>query len=132
MNDCEIAWAAGFFEGEGTFALRRKHNRVMLEMSVSNTDIDSLELFQKIAGTGEITTRDRSDSKPHWKTCHVWRKSGGARGSGLSLCPQRSHAVRCRCRLGAEPALPRDRHTYALAVPRAAPERLSLCLDQPT
>ena len=46
----EVAWAAGFFEGEGTVA-RRKQGRFI---AINNTDVDVLERFHAIVEVGVV------------------------------------------------------------------------------
>jgi hypothetical protein len=48
------AWAAGLFEGEGSFGLRR--NGTVL-LSLSSTDKDVIERFRSVIGTGRISSQ---------------------------------------------------------------------------
>ncbi len=52
----EIAWAAGFFDGEGTTAVIKAKGRVHFRLSLSITqfDPDSLHRFQKAVGAGRV------------------------------------------------------------------------------
>lgn len=52
----ELAWAAGFFDGEGTVILRRRRNWMELGLSVSQSgDPETLQRFQAaIGGLGKI------------------------------------------------------------------------------
>lgn len=76
----EIAWAAGIFEGEGTFHPQQKNptSRALLEMCISMTDLDVLERFSLIAGCGTIKPKKHHNAKPHWKPQWIWRCSGSA------------------------------------------------------
>jgi hypothetical protein len=51
-TDTEIAWAAGLFEGEGSFIVH--HNRRYGGASLATTDRDVLDRFQAIVGFGNI------------------------------------------------------------------------------
>lgn len=46
MNREELAWAAGFFDGEGTTYVSRSHGDSYLSVIVSQNDRDILERFQ--------------------------------------------------------------------------------------
>ena len=54
-----IAWAAGFFDGEGCVNLVRNSNRKSWypELQVGNVHKQSLERFRDIVGTGKIYAR---------------------------------------------------------------------------
>lgn len=51
-----IAWAAGLFEGEGSFSTRiyGERGRVGVRMSLSSTDKDVVEKFRRIVGCGNL------------------------------------------------------------------------------
>jgi hypothetical protein len=65
-----LAWAAGFFEGEGT-VWHRKDGAVSMQVAINNTDLERLRLFRDIVGVGVIRPRPGSavSVKPQW----VWR-----------------------------------------------------------
>ena len=46
----EIAWAAGFFEGEGSVTLHGKR----LAVSIKNNDLDPLVRFRRIVQSGKV------------------------------------------------------------------------------
>ncbi len=48
--DPEVAWAAGFFEGEGTITMSRRR----LVVRLNNTDSEPVYQFAKIIGFGEV------------------------------------------------------------------------------
>jgi hypothetical protein len=52
--EAEEAWAAGLFEGEGSFGLRR--NGTVL-LSLGSTDKDVVQRFHTIVGTGQVSSR---------------------------------------------------------------------------
>jgi hypothetical protein len=74
MDSRELAWAAGLFEGEGSFVEHRVNKRSM-STQISMTDLDSLERFWSAVGVGTIAGpyqyasqgRDRSSHKPYYK-----------------------------------------------------------------
>lgn len=69
LTESRKAWAAGFFDGEGTVGLYAKASRPStFHLSVEITQKDSipLALLQRVYG-GTITTR-REGGVSHWKT----------------------------------------------------------------
>jgi len=51
----EIAWAAGFFDGEGCTTIRKlKNNRVGIALTVTQKHPELLYRFQKAVGQGEV------------------------------------------------------------------------------
>jgi hypothetical protein len=76
----ERAWAAGFFDGEGCFTIRRAsqygdrwHRRARPVATLANTDFDALQRFHVIAGVGTIRKRT---PVPDRKPCWLWATSG--------------------------------------------------------
>jgi hypothetical protein len=53
-QNLEAAWAAGLFEGEGSFGLR-KNGTVLL--SLASTDQDIIQRFRTIVGTGQVSSK---------------------------------------------------------------------------
>lgn len=75
MNDIDIAWCAGLFEGEGSifrFMIKRyTYHRLTIKM----TDLDVLEKFKLKTRKGLIIAQtDRSIKKgqSNWKRYYVW------------------------------------------------------------
>jgi hypothetical protein len=74
-TDTEIAWAAGFFEGEGYFsAIPRQLKdgpRLYPFVGINNTDYEMLARFHEIVGVGRIETRSVAyspfNAKPQWR-----------------------------------------------------------------
>lgn len=64
-----IAWAAGLFEGEGSFCFGYGKPRAI---QIASTDRDVLEKMVEIFG-GAIYTVGRNNMKAHWKTGYIWR-----------------------------------------------------------
>jgi hypothetical protein len=80
----EIAWAAGFFEGEGSITLT--NDRPVLR--VNGTDRETVEFFGRVIGVGKVygpyqAKRDRHGCvrKPFW----VWVCYGPAARRALTL-----------------------------------------------
>lgn len=65
----DLAWAAGFYDGEGcTMSFRIKHHRYTRTI-ISQKDTEVLIKFKNIVGCGKIYTRtDRQLS--YWQTCN--------------------------------------------------------------
>ena len=71
LTPAELAWAAGFIDGEGSFH-GEKHG---LRLHAFNTHRKSVEKLQKLFG-GPIKVKTQNDeTKKHWKTCYVWSVS---------------------------------------------------------
>ena len=70
QSDIELAWAAGFFDGEGCFGayLKRKGGRTYGRISIAQCDPQVLERFQKAIGYGVIKgpTQQRENWSPRW------------------------------------------------------------------
>lgn len=67
-----IAWLAGFLEGEGCFTLfnHKNHSGNVMAISATSTDLDILQKTKKIAGCGSIfSLKQRENCKPAW----IWR-----------------------------------------------------------
>lgn len=82
--DQEIAWAAGFFEGEGSTTLHDGR----LALQVKNNDLEPLEHFRRAVEAGEIygpyAYHDRLGKNPFW----IWvAHGGGALGVMRVLAP---------------------------------------------
>lgn len=70
---CDIAWAAGLFEGEGCISQPRWPGRVSIALMVTSTDKDVLARFQQIVGYGNILEKPRKTKPSHYKTLWEWR-----------------------------------------------------------
>lgn len=71
MNNLQLAWLAGAFEGEGTITLMgsQRARTPVLFVSVANTDLELLEPFQAVWG-GRIYP---ISELPRCKQVYVWR-----------------------------------------------------------
>lgn len=77
--DTLIAWAAGFFDGEGCITVQKKDGvRLGLVAEISNTDPRPLYLLLDYFG-GCIRGKWNEPAKalhPTWKPCWTWRVKG--------------------------------------------------------
>lgn len=83
-----LAWAAGFFDGEGCTgaALRYQRNgngrtARTLYCELSQVDEQRLRRFADAVGVGRVRLRQRSNRRPIWQ----WRASGGRAAAALRL-----------------------------------------------
>ena len=80
-----LAWAAGLFEGEGSFTFMMrdgKYGAIVAELGM--TDEDRVRQFHKIIGVGNVTTHPKP-LKAHWKTMHIW-KTASFEGAQAVIC----------------------------------------------
>lgn len=83
----EIAWAAGLFEGEGSFSIQRQRAHktkfptegrldefVYANASLATTDRDVIERFASIVGVGKIHGPHKRTNDQH-KPIYVWNVS---------------------------------------------------------
>jgi len=72
----KVAWAAGFFDGEGSIAICRQSkpndHLYYMRCEVTNTHRASLEIFQQLFGGKVYEKSQRGNRKPSF----VWRASG--------------------------------------------------------
>jgi hypothetical protein len=66
MEEREIAWAAGFFDGEGHIHFRRASHHFKMELG--QADLRPLERFLAVVGRGKIAFRPKSTGRDYW----VW------------------------------------------------------------
>lgn len=70
VNRENLAWAAGFFDGEGTVGCRKGPKKVQLQLKVGQADPETLEKFLDAIGFGKIygpyTHDKRPNRKPMW------------------------------------------------------------------
>lgn len=88
ISNMDLAYLAGFFDGEGTILLNRKGReikgirtrgaRVELSIKVSGTDYDSIFRFQETFGGYLYKQSYRGKiGREHWKDCWQWSIKGG-------------------------------------------------------
>ena len=74
VDEKELAWAAGFYEGEGCIGAYQYGRRLVLRMSVVNTDPEPMQRFYKAVGVGYVTGPNHPPAfKAHWKPRYVWQ-----------------------------------------------------------
>jgi hypothetical protein len=78
MRREEIIWAAGLFEGEGSFAagmsVHKRNKKPRLGMRMTTTDRDVAERFMKAVGVGTIRVRPQTGLGT--KDVHEWGTGG--------------------------------------------------------
>ena len=75
MTDTELAWVAGFFDGEGSVVISKNAaNSFYLVIEITNRNSSCLQQLQAVFG-GSIQKRDRGN--PKWACCYVWFLGGG-------------------------------------------------------
>jgi len=52
-NECKLAYAAGYFDGEGTINVLSCKGRFQLRVELTSYDLDSLRVFEELFG-GEV------------------------------------------------------------------------------
>jgi hypothetical protein len=72
MRKTDIAWAAGLFEGEGTWIVRQPQGKGRFPTAVialQMTDRDVVERFAEVMGCGRVTSQVdvRENRKPLWR-----------------------------------------------------------------
>lgn len=74
MGDPELAWAAGLFEGEGSFTINRSNGgRYSYPWAVlAMSDRDVVEKFASIMECGNIQIENRTKRAAHHKTLYRW------------------------------------------------------------
>jgi len=66
----DLAWAAGLFEGEGSWSpIRRDSGNPRLTAQLGMTDLDTVDRFEAIAGRGVRSIIKANRAKPlyHWR-----------------------------------------------------------------
>lgn len=74
---CEVAWAAGLFEGEGTIVIYGKGGR-RVNLALASTDLDVVARFCAIVGAGSVGTKSRRNMAAHHKTQYQWMLGNNA------------------------------------------------------
>lgn len=108
MKQTDIAWAAGFFDGEGCIQLQGK----CATLAIAQKDGEPLARFQKIFGMGKISYRDIITPKGKKSYVHTYTVSGLSAVLVLSLMlsyltVKQSKAIKA---INLRPKLERKRH----------------------
>ena len=70
MNTHELAWAAGFFEGEGCIsAVPRAHGGHRFQIQICQVDTEPLERFRLAVGVGSLfgPYQYKGNRQPHYR-----------------------------------------------------------------
>ena len=70
--ELDVAWAAGLFEGEGSFEVQ-KQAKSSCRAGISSTDLDVLKRFHRIVRVGSIRLHKRANYKSSVKPAWYWR-----------------------------------------------------------
>jgi hypothetical protein len=108
-----VAWAAGFFEGEGYFSLgrdrRKPHRSPRAVTGITNTDLEMLKRFHEVVRVGHVSgPQIRPNRKPMWQ----WQATGSidvrfiAELFGPWLSERRSARAREVIEISGRPNLP--------------------------
>lgn len=63
----ELAWAAGFFDGEGTVYQRSRRSKKEWNIEIAQLDRRPLDRFVNAVGKGKVISRNgRGHTKPHF------------------------------------------------------------------
>ena len=73
MTDLEAAWLAGFFDGEGCLYVRK--GGLEWSITVTNTDLPSLEKCFKTTGVGHIYDKKVQGARKKTYQWQVYRKA---------------------------------------------------------
>jgi hypothetical protein len=78
-SDIELAWAAGFFDGEGSFSLHtrgdRNNARPRLIIFISQCDREVLDRFAEAVGLGNVNG-PYSRGNPKWRDYYTYGVQG--------------------------------------------------------
>ena len=82
MNDLELGWLVGLFEGEGTCGVYGPYEYAPARalMTVASTDLDVVQRVQDLTKRGHVTSMERKPSAvcAEPKTIHRWQLSAVA------------------------------------------------------
>lgn len=67
-----LAWAAGLFEGEGSFSYQRRGQYMTIQVELGMTDEDRVRRFHAVVGIGNVTG-PHNNTKPHHKPIYRWK-----------------------------------------------------------
>ena len=71
----EAAWAAGFYDGEGSTSVWRSHTTVTT-MTISQVDRRSLDRFLAVVGEGRVNGPYEVHSHPERQPIFYWKATG--------------------------------------------------------
>lgn len=72
MSDCDLSWAAGFLEGEGSFFRQTRGDIVVKATQVNREPLERLKAMFGGSITYDDRRRDKGTRRPQWQ----WRLDG--------------------------------------------------------
>src|SRR3990167_3038496 len=72
INREKLAWAAGLFEGEGSFSYQRREKYMCIQVELGMTDEHPVRRFHEVVGVGSVTG-PYPNSKPNHKPIYRWK-----------------------------------------------------------
>lgn len=95
MLDTEIAWLAGYIDGDGSISISKKSGRRFssLIVAIDSTDRELLEYVQSLVGGSIIAKKKYQD---HHRQAHTWRLLGAR--NIIDLMTQIAPYLRCPCK----------------------------------
>jgi hypothetical protein len=70
ISDKEKGYIAGMIDGEGCLYFHKKGGSILVTLSISNTNLESLEYIKNVLNCGYITREDRTKENPHYKIAY--------------------------------------------------------------
>lgn len=81
-SDIELAWAAGFFDGEGCVILRKSNNTYAVRISVSQVNPTPINKLKKLFGGHICFQKSKNDN---WNDQWKWEQDSKSGASTLEL-----------------------------------------------
>ena len=134
-TETELAWAAGFIDGEGcihvrvsmpTETSRQRSPHYALALQVSNTNRQAIDRIHQMFGFGSVRSHHREN--PKWTTAYVWYCMSKNAGTVLRLIQPYVFAKKAELEVGLEfDALPSGRKGVNRIDPELLRKRAELC-----
>lgn len=70
MNNLDIYYFAGFFDGEGCISVTNPKRGIRVVLT--NTNLEVLEQFKDYFGVGKISVKKRNEKDIYNKKCYMW------------------------------------------------------------
>lgn len=74
MDDVELAWFTGLFEGEGTIVNEGKHG---VHIKIQMTDSDVIQRVFRLVNCGSVIESNADKRKSYYKPAFMWRVCNG-------------------------------------------------------
>jgi hypothetical protein len=86
VDKTDIAWAAGFFDGEGCIRINKTKNQYILQIFVRQVDPKPIYKFQGVFSVGAINYREKSvDTNENARPIYTWSTAAGTAVQVLKL-----------------------------------------------